>query len=367
MFNRTAFFWKIGILSLAGTMTAWWMYGTAFPQLRSAPAFCLFFSVPFFFSLSHNAIHSVPVFMAKIFAWAGGYWLIFTIYSFMGVLFYASVYLLCALLRPAFRIDLWPAAASCLPPCILLFILTVLVIGTYRALVPVYRHITVETRTVEQDTVIAFLSDTHFSPLLSHWFVKAMVRRINAVQADAVIFGGDLIDAHLGFIRRDKSYIHLQNLQAPLGIYAIYGNHDYFDSNIAELAQLCRPLRFLHDERLFIGRHIALTGMSDYIHAPHHALPPAEPEYFNIIADHEPLRIVPAARQGYDVYLAGHTHGGQFFPETLVNKRMYTINYGKRRFGSLLAVVTSGYGFWGMPVRTGPRPEIVVLRILKQP
>ena len=42
---------------------------------------------------------------------------------------------------------------------------------------------------------------------------------------------------------------------------------------------------------------------------------------------------------------------------------MYTLCYGVRRFGRLLAVVTSGYGFWGTPFRTGPRPEIVVLHI----
>lgn len=366
MFNRTAFFWRIGILSLIGTMAAWWMYSSAFPQLHSLPAMLLLLVMPFFFSLSHNAIHSVPLWLAKFFAWLGGYWLIFTIYSFMGVMVYSAARLLCLGWYLWNGRDVWPAVSPVLSVSILACVLAVIAVGTYRALVPVYRHISIETDRADQDTTIAFLSDTHFSPLLSHWFVKAMVRRVNAVQADAIIFGGDLIDAHLGFVRRDKSYVHLRHLQAPLGVYAVYGNHDYFDSDIEELARLCRPLRFLNDERVIMGRHIALTGMSDYIHAPNHALPPIAPHYLNIVVDHEPLRIVPAARQGYDIYLAGHTHGGQFFPETIVNKRMYTINYGQRRFGSLLAVVTSGYGFWGMPVRTGPRPEIVVLHIKKK-
>ena len=93
------------------------------------------------------------------------------------------------------------------------------------------------------------------------------------------------------------------------------------------------------------------------------AMPAVDASSFNIAVDHEPLRMAPAARQGYDLYLAGHTHGGQFFPENVVTRRMYTLCYGVRRFGRLLAVVTSGYGFWGTPFRTGPRPEIVILHI----
>ena len=300
----------------------------------------------------------MPLWLAKVFAWAGGYWLIFTIYSFMGAVVYGLAWLLCA----AAGFD-WQAVGPRLSAYIRACILMILVVGSYRALVPVYRHISVETDKVEADTTIAFLSDTHFSPLLSHWFVKNMVRRIQSVHADAILFGGDLIDAHLDFVRRDGSYTYINGLHAPLGVYAVYGNHDYFDSDVGELARLLPAVRFLADEQSPIGRNIVLTGMSDYIHYPNHAMPAVDASAFNIAVDHEPLRMAPAARQGYDLYLAGHTHGGQFFPENVVTRRMYTLCYGVRRFGRLLAVVTSGYGFWGTPFRTGPRPEIVVLHI----
>lgn len=318
MFNRTAFFWKIGVLSLVGSVSAWHMYCASVPWLDTLPAFLLFCIAPFFFSLAHNAIHAVPLWLAKVFAWAGGYWLIFTIYSFMGAVVYGLAWLLCA----AAGFD-WQAVGPRLSAYIRACILMILVVGSYRALVPVYRHISVETDKVEADTTIAFLSDTHFSPLLSHWFVKNMVRRIQSVHADAILFGGD----------------------------------------VGELARLLPAVRFLADEQSPIGRNIVLTGMSDYIHYPNHAMPAVDASAFNIAVDHEPLRMAPAARQGYDLYLAGHTHGGQFFPENVVTRRMYTLCYGVRRFGRLLAVVTSGYGFWGTPFRTGPRPEIVVLHI----
>lgn len=358
MFNRTVFFWKIGFLSLAGSLAAWYVYSQSVPWLQTLPAFLLFAAAPFFFTLSHNAIHAVPVWLAKCLAWAGGYWLIFTIYSFMGVIFYGMAWLVCA----ALGFD-WQAVGPRVSSYIRACVLGILVVGSYRALVPVYRHVTVHTGKISANTTIAFVSDTHLSPLLSHWFVKRLVRRLQAVGADAIIFGGDLIDAHLDFVRRDGSFAYLRALQAPLGVYAVYGNHDYFDSDIGELARLLPSIRFLCDEQLPIGHAIVLTGMSDYIHVPNHAMPAVDKAYFNIAVDHEPLRMTPAARQGYDIYLAGHTHGGQFFPENAVTRRMYTLCYGTRRFGSLLAVVTSGYGFWGTPFRTGPRPEIVVLHL----
>lgn len=359
MFNRTVFFWKIGGLSCIGSLVSWYVYSQACPILQAWPAAVLFAIVPFFFSLAHNAIHTIPVWLAKVFAWVGGYWLIFSLYSFMGALLYGLLYGLFW----AAGWD-WLAVGPRLPLCIGICVLVILAIGSYRALVPIYRHVTIHTDKVSASTTIAFLSDTHVSPLWSHWFVKGLVRRVQTIGADAIVFGGDLIDAHLSFVRRDGSYAYLKRLHAPLGVFAVYGNHDYFDSDIEELARLLPSIRFLCDEQISLGHRIVVTGMSDYIHVPKHAMPAVDTAYFNIAVDHEPLRIAPAVRRGYDVYLAGHTHGGQFFPENVVTRRMYTICYGARRLGGrMLAVVTSGYGAWGMPFRTGPRAEIVVLHI----
>ena len=70
-----------------------------------------------------------------------------------------------------------------------------------------------------------------------------------------------------------------------------------------------------------------------------------------------------AAEAGYDMYLAGHTHTGQMFPNRLVTQRMYKLDYGLARFGDLTAIVSNGYGFWGPPVRTELKPEIVVINL----
>ena len=65
----------------------------------------------------------------------------------------------------------------------------------------------------------------------------------------------------------------------------------------------------------------------------------------------------------YDLYVAGHTHTGQLFPNRLVTKKMYKLDYGRKEFGNLTAITSNGYGFWGVPVRTEVAPELVVINL----
>ena len=57
MFNRTVFFWKIGVLSLVGSVAAWPMYCASVPWLDTLPAFLLFCIAPFFFSFWTRCRH----------------------------------------------------------------------------------------------------------------------------------------------------------------------------------------------------------------------------------------------------------------------------------------------------------------------
>ena len=77
-----------------------------------------------------------------------------------------------------------------------------------------------------------------------------------------------------------------------------------------------------------------------------------------------------AAQQGWDLTLAGHTHGGQVNVEILHHSfnvaRFYTpYVYGLYRSGRSSIYVTRGIGTIGMPVRLGAPPEIAVLRLRK--
>lgn len=72
MFNRIVFFWKIGCLGAILGLANWYVYKEALPAAISYAALIPFLVLPFCFSLAYNAIHSVPVSIAKLFSWTGG-------------------------------------------------------------------------------------------------------------------------------------------------------------------------------------------------------------------------------------------------------------------------------------------------------
>lgn len=352
MHNRKAFFWRLGVILIVGSLLARWLYSQAFPILMSPYSLIPFILCPLCFSLAHNAIHAVPVRLAKIFAWVGGMWLVFTLYSFLGLIPFIILTFI------------WPTTAPLLASTVFFLVIALLLYGVWHANHRVIRTITMHSEKITKPCTLAFLTDIHLSPLLSHGYAKKLVNDVMKLHADTIVFGGDLIDAHLDFVLRDGAYQELQHLQASLGVWAVYGNHDYFDSSIEREQQALPTIHFLKNETVTLPGNISLTGLNDYLHEPTHAVMPPPPTTFSILIDHEPLRIVPASKAGYDVYLAGHTHGGQFFPVTEITKRLFTLSYGLRHFGSLTAIVSSGYGYWGMPMRTGPFPEIIVLKLL---
>ncbi|MGO4274331.1 metallophosphoesterase, partial [Paenibacillus sp. TAF58] len=82
-----------------------------------------------------------------------------------------------------------------------------------------------------------------------------------------------------------------------------------------------------------------------------------------IVMDHQPYHLDKAADAGADVMLSGHTHRGQMAPNHLITRRLFELDWGYLRKGNLHAIVSSGFGTWGPPIRLGSRSEIIELTI----
>jgi predicted MPP superfamily phosphohydrolase len=82
-----------------------------------------------------------------------------------------------------------------------------------------------------------------------------------------------------------------------------------------------------------------------------------------ILMDHQPTKFQQAAEAGADILLSGHTHRGQFFPNHLLTKRLFELDWGYMRKGAMHVIVSSGFGTWGPPIRIGSRSEIIQLEI----
>lgn len=82
-----------------------------------------------------------------------------------------------------------------------------------------------------------------------------------------------------------------------------------------------------------------------------------------IVMDHQPARLEEAEAAGIDLQVSGHTHRGQMFPNHLVTRRTWELDWGYLRKGATQIIVSLGFGTWGPPVRIGNTPEVVSIRV----
>jgi uncharacterized protein len=91
------------------------------------------------------------------------------------------------------------------------------------------------------------------------------------------------------------------------------------------------------------------------------ALAPGIP---SVLLHHSPVGVAYAEAAGFDLMLSGHTHGGQFFPGTLLAALIFPFNDGLYRQGKLQVFVTAGAGTFLQRFRLWSSNEIVLLRLV---
>jgi predicted MPP superfamily phosphohydrolase len=220
------------------------------------------------------------------------------------------------------------------------------------------------------------LSDIHLSAFLSEKDLARVIDAANELRPHLALVTGDLITA--GGDPLDACLRQLSRLRADAGILGCMGNHEHYAQVEAYTAQAAAPLgiRFLRDraQPLRFGNGLLNIAGVDYQPSGRPYLPDAEkmvvPGACNILLSHNPDVFPDAVQKGYDLMLAGHTHGGQITVEILnqsINAaRFYTpFVYGLYREGAGSAYVTRGIGTIGIPTRIGAPPEIALLRLRK--
>jgi uncharacterized protein len=223
---------------------------------------------------------------------------------------------------------------------------------------------------------IAVLSDLHIgSPFIDDPKVRLIVQRTNELQPDLIIILGDYIAGNgRGSHRVEPEAFAplLKDLHAPLGVYSVLGNHDWWYNGLKVRSALeANGIKVLEDQVAKIdvrGNPLWLVGLGDLWTRPQHIDQTiAEvPQDATIIAlTHNP-DIFPELPARVNLLLAGHTHGGQVrFP--LIGSVVESSRYGQRyEQGHVLEnghdlFVTTGIGTSIIPVRFGVPPEIVLL------
>jgi predicted MPP superfamily phosphohydrolase len=223
---------------------------------------------------------------------------------------------------------------------------------------------------------LVHLSDIHLSAFLSERDLARVIDSAKELRAHLALVTGDLITGAGDPL--DACLRQISRLRADAGILGCMGNHEvHADVESYAEAQGARlGIQFLRSraQQLRFGDAVLNVAGVDYQRSAKDYLPDAEkmvaPGAFNMLLSHNPDVFPVAARQGYDLTLAGHTHGGQVAVEILgqsINPaRFFTpFVYGLFRRGAAAAYVTRGIGTIGVPVRVGAPPEIALLRLRK--
>jgi predicted MPP superfamily phosphohydrolase len=220
------------------------------------------------------------------------------------------------------------------------------------------------------------LTDIHLSPFLSERELARAVDMANETRAHLALVTGDLITT--GHDPLDTCLRQLSRLRADAGIFGCLGNHEiyanaenYVEKHGAHLGQ--RYLRHRAEALPFGQATLNLAGV-DYQRSRKPYLVGAErmvaPEAFNVLLSHNPDVFPVAVRQGYQLTIAGHTHGGQIRVEILRQDlniaRFYTPYFdGLYRRDTAAVFVSRGIGTIGLPARLGAPPEVNLLRLCR--
>jgi uncharacterized protein len=223
---------------------------------------------------------------------------------------------------------------------------------------------------------IVQLTDIHLSPFLPERELAHAVAMANETNAHVALVTGDMISFHRDPL--DLCLKHLAGLRAEAGIFGCLGNHEVYaqaeDYATEQGARL--GIRYLRSEAVrlkFGGAVMNLAGV-DYQRFRKPYLTGAEkmiePRILNVLMSHNPDVFPVAARQGYDLTIAGHTHGGQVRVEILredLNVARFFTRYvdGLYRQGNRSIFVSRGIGTIGLPARLGAPPEVALLRLCR--
>ncbi|MEG3087769.1 metallophosphoesterase [Sphingomonas sp. PB4P5] len=214
------------------------------------------------------------------------------------------------------------------------------------------------------------LTDLHISRLFPATWARAVVDRANASGVDLIVVTGDFIDGSVEMRRTDVAPLH--DLQAPDGVYAIPGNHEYFFDYAAWMRHLASlGMRMLPNAHIVLTRgdtRIVLAGVTD-LSAPAHqqagpdlnaALAGAPANAPIILLDHQPRAAGHAAARGVALQLSGHTHGGMIVGlDRLVARGNAGYVSGRYAVGGMTLYVSNGTALWpGFALRLGRPSEL---------
>jgi len=279
-------------------------------------------------------------------------------------------------------------------------IAVLVLIGFFIIYIPIrvlYDYNTVSVRTVEftkesladdlNNFKIAFISDIQADHYTDEGRLSNFISTVNELDPDLVLIAGDLITTGPKYI--GLSAKEVGKLKAKYGVYSCVGDHDNwayrndYNRSVIEIRNSLQlnNITMIDNGKKIIAVEDAEVGITfvtnTYVgKVPDEVLDSLSSNFagdIKIFLTHQPREnlIKAAQKNHYDLYLCGHTHGGQLslvFPFIQLTPTMIETNYiqGDFWFGDMLMIVTRGLGMSLAPLRYNSTPEITLIRLIEK-
>ena len=218
---------------------------------------------------------------------------------------------------------------------------------------------------------IVQISDMHLGLTVGKGKVRKVLALVEQARPDLLVSTGDLVDASFAHVEEEAAM--LARAHAPLGKFAVTGNHEFYAGmSNSERFHEAAGFRLLRCEAETVGGCLRVAGVDDP--GAHHVgeatacdeggiLPSGADREFTVLLKHRP-EVAPGSPGRFDLQLSGHTHGGQIFPFGIVSAMANTYQPGLHRLAEGSVVyVSRGTGTWGPPLRLLSPPEVTVITV----
>lgn len=248
-------------------------------------------------------------------------------------------------------------------------------LAVYNAYTPVVRHLSIQLDKPMNPIKIAVASDTHLGYMVGRRQLNRLADILRQEKADLLLMPGDIMDDDTHIYRSEKMHTAFANLVDSVGgnVVASLGNHDLY--NERERQSIANAVRdsgaiLLHDTAQTFtinGTPMTIIGRYDDHHherkSTRELMDGVDTSHPVILLDHRPSQIDDNVALPIDLQVSGHTHNGQVFPANLIVKALNRVAYGHEYINGTHVLVSSGYGFWGVPFRLGSQAEVWIIDV----
>ena len=244
------------------------------------------------------------------------------------------------------------------------------------------REVLIESPAARAPLRVGLLADIHGGG--RHVYarkVREVVEAVGAASPDIILIAGDFTVGSPAYADRsageraaiDAAHAELARLDAPLGVYAVLGNHDHtFGASLTRTRMERLGLRMIDNAVVDLGE-VCVIGLADEWHGrPDPTVERDCPDdRTRLVVAHNPDTLFELRRR-HALLVAGHTHGGQINIPVLGRRvtatragRAYA--YGAMTIAGSPAFVTAGVGTSVLPARFRAPPEVVLIDLRPSP